>query len=80
MQPLAGMPGLTHAHPPAQAKIKEMTHSNVLHPGLTCFSGQPHRVGGIRTPVPVDEVPGIKEAGWCACVCVRAGPLPAPLR
>ncbi len=51
-----------------QAKVREMTSSHIVHSGLAAFAeGQnaTRRPGGIYHPVSADEIPGLKEAGWC---------------
>jgi len=48
-----------------QAKIRVMTNSNVLHPGISSFKEAHVRPGRIRTPMAPDAIPGVREAGWC---------------
>lgn len=53
-----------------EAKIKELTCSHVVHPGLSHFRDAPPRPGATRPPLPVASIPGLAAAGWT----------PAPLR
>jgi hypothetical protein len=50
---------------PPQAKIRVMTNSNVLHPGISSFKEAHVRPGRIRTHMAPDAIPGVREAGWC---------------
>lgn len=56
---------LSMAFFPPQAKIRVMTNSNVLHPGISSFKEAHVRPGRIRTPMAPDAIPGVREAGWC---------------
>lgn len=57
-----------------EAKVRELTSSHVVHPGLACFrpggANAALRPGAIRTPLPAAAIPGLAEAGWA----------PAPMR
>ena len=44
-------------------KVREMSNSHVVYPGLAQFKG-PAGPGGVRKPVPPEVIKGIKEAGW----------------
>jgi hypothetical protein len=53
----------------AQARVRELTNSHVVHPGLAVFEDGAHsqlRPGNIRKPVSFDQIEGLRAAGWCA--------------
>jgi len=41
------------------SKIREISNSHLVYPGLQAFKGD-----GPRRSVPIDQIPGIKESGW----------------
>ena len=48
-----------------EAKIREMTNSDTIYPGLAAFrEGSARRPGDIFAPVAPDSIPGVREAGW----------------
>lgn len=48
-----------------EAKIREMTNSDTIYPGLAAFrEGGARRAGDIFAPVAPDSIPGVREAGW----------------
>ena len=50
-----------------ETKIKELTNSHVVHPGLSAFRDAPGRAmrpGGTLPPVPLEAIPGLAAAGW----------------
>lgn len=40
-------------------KVREMSNSHVVLPGLACF-----RDPTIKKPIKIEDIPGVKEAGW----------------
>lgn len=72
----ADFPAVIHAQREAvEAKVKELTSSHTVHPGLAVFMpggpNEPLRPGGIRTPVSFEQIEGLKAAGWCARACLH---------
>lgn len=53
-----------------EAKILEMTNLHVVQPGLEHFGGGGAGAGGAgaggKGPVAPENIPGVKESGWCA--------------
>jgi histone acetyltransferase len=50
-----------------QEKIRDMTASHIVHPGIPAFLAAPSREvlpARVHKPVPLESIPGLKESGW----------------
>ena len=45
------------------AKVRELSNSHIVYPGLAQFK-TPAGPGGVRKPVSIQHIKGVKEAGW----------------
>jgi len=58
--PYLDVPGMVRRQREAvSAKIREISNSHLVYPGLSAFKGE-----GPGKSVPIDQIPGIKESGW----------------